>query len=136
MISRSSEETLHFGFEFAHQLSPGDVIALSGELGAGKTLLARGICRGLGYLGVVTSPSFVRIHLYPHTFSIYHVDFYLVKSEEEIAELGLEELYEGDSIVIVEWAQIYSHLMPKRSKWIEIEWHGKAENVRRITTRC
>lgn len=132
LTTNSPEETLRFGVEFGRKLSPGAVVALAGDLGAGKTVLARGICRGLGYLGEVTSPSFVRVHTYHHTIPLYHADFYLLRSEDEVVNLGLDELYGLECIVIVEWAQRFPGMLPKSCWWIEIEWHGNVETVRNI----
>ncbi|NQU05643.1 MAG: tRNA (adenosine(37)-N6)-threonylcarbamoyltransferase complex ATPase subunit type 1 TsaE [Calditrichaeota bacterium] len=135
MISHSPEETFQFGFNLASQIVSGSVIALSGELGAGKTLLARGICRGLGYKGDVTSPSYVRINTYPHTIPIYHADFYLIESDDEISELGIEELFSSESVVIIEWAQRFPHLLPKSCLWIDIEWCEGEKEMRKIEVR-
>jgi len=132
IISKSPEETYQFGVDFGRVLSAGDVVALFGELGAGKTVLAQGICRGFGYRGDVTSPSFVRIHTYPYTIPIYHADFYLLRSDEEVIDLGLDELYGSDALVIVEWAQRFPDMLPHRCHRIEIEWQGNGENVRGI----
>jgi len=132
IITNSPEETIEFGKKFANELSPGDVVALIGELGAGKTLLTKGICLGLDYLGEVTSPSFVRVHSYSHAIPIYHIDFYLLRSEEEVFDLGLDEIYGSGGIVIVEWAQRFPKMLPHYSKWIEIEWIDGAENARKI----
>ena len=130
--SGSPEETSAFGESFAQRLTSGSIVALAGELGAGKTLLARGICRGLGYAGNVTSPSFVRLHQYPNDPPLYHADFYLVESEAGIFDLGLDELYGGDGIVIVEWAQRFPRLLPDDCWWIEISWLPGNENARKI----
>ena len=132
IISNSPDETFRFGIEFASELSPGDVVGLAGELGSGKTLFTGGVCLGLGYRGNVTSPSFVRIHAYPHEPPLYHADFYLLRSEEEVVDLGLDELYGGDCIVIVEWAQRFPNLLPAICWWIEFDWVGDSETVRRV----
>jgi tRNA threonylcarbamoyladenosine biosynthesis protein TsaE len=132
MISHSPEETYQFGFNLASQLVQGDIIALCGELGAGKTLLTRGICRGLGYKGDVTSPSYVRINTYPHTIPICHADFYLIESDDEIFELGLDELINSESIIIIEWAQRFPHLLPKSCLWIDIKWCDDSQEMRKI----
>ncbi|MDP8237533.1 MAG: tRNA (adenosine(37)-N6)-threonylcarbamoyltransferase complex ATPase subunit type 1 TsaE [Candidatus Hatepunaea meridiana] len=132
IITYSPEETIEFGKKIAKGLSPGDVVALTGELGVGKTLLTKGICYGLGYLGEVTSPSYVRVHSYSYTIPIYHIDFYLLRSEEEVFDLGLDEIYGSDGIVIVEWAQRFPKLLPHYSQWIKIEWIDGTENARKI----
>jgi len=132
MISHSPEETFQFGFNLASQIVAGSVIALSGELGSGKTLLARGICRGLGYKGDVTSPTYVRIHTYPHSIPIYHADLYLSESEDEILDLGLDELFGSEGVVIIEWTQRFPHLLPKSCLWIDIEWCDGEKDMRQI----
>ena len=114
-------------------------------MGAGKTVLAKGICAGLGFRGEVISPSFVRVHRYiiegerekerkgesagwnrltdspTHRLTVFHVDFYLVDSCEDAMDLGLEELFGGDNIVIVEWAQKFPDLIPDEAVWVELE---------------
>ncbi len=150
VVTQSTEETMHWGETFARRLKTGDVVALCGELGAGKTVLAQGICRGLGYKGEVTSPSFVHLHRYEasvgQTFlsvlpdrnvcpTIHHADLYLTKSPEDAADLGLDELYGGDGIVLVEWAQRFPEMLPEGCWWIEIEWPKEGENVRLIKVR-
>jgi len=135
VISYSPEETLRFGELFARKLKPGDVVALTGELGAGKTQLAKGICRGLGYQGDVTSPSYVHIHVYSGDFSIYHVDLYLDRSSEDVLDLGLDELFTGNGIVLIEWADRYPDLLPDERWWIEITWQSEGEMVRKIEVR-
>lgn len=131
-VSQSPEDTIQFGKEFARDLSSGDVVALDGDLGAGKTVLTKGMCLGLGFSGEVTSPSFVRVHCYPHDPPLYHADFYLLRSEEEVFQLGLDEVYGEDSIVIVEWAQRFPDMLPSSCWWIKIEWPGGEENIRRL----
>ncbi len=133
IISNSPGETFQFGVDYGGRLQPGDVVALSGELGTGKTVLAQGICFGIGYRGEVTSPSFVRIHTYPHTAPIYHADLYLLRTEAEVIDLGLDELYGSEAIVIVEWAQRFPGLLPEGCHWIELEWYDDKESSRRIT---
>jgi len=103
-------------------------------MGAGKTVLTKGICRGIGYKGEVTSPSYIRIHKYNHSFPIYHVDFYLLRSEDEVMDLGLDELYLTGSIVIIEWAQRFPEMLPVNCTWIDISWQ-KGENNRLIQVR-
>ena len=131
--SRSPEETVAFGRSFARKLSIGDAVALSGELGSGKTWFAKGLCRGLGYEGNVTSPSFVYVHSYRGSVIIHHADFYLVRSREDVFSLGLDELYGSDCIVVVEWAQRFTDLLPDDCWWIEIEWQKQDQNSRLIT---
>lgn len=132
MLSESPEETLRFGRALGASLKSGDIVALCGELGAGKTLLTHGICEGIGYDGLVSSPSFLRLHQYPHDPIIYHADFYLLKSEEEIFDLGLEEIWNSRAITIVEWADLFPHCIPDQSQWIKIDWSGEGLTNRKI----
>ncbi|MDP8228700.1 MAG: tRNA (adenosine(37)-N6)-threonylcarbamoyltransferase complex ATPase subunit type 1 TsaE [Candidatus Electryoneaceae bacterium] len=133
IFTRSPADTLRIGEQFGKTLQPGTVIALRGELGTGKTLFTRGICLGLGYQGDVTSPSFVRMNLYPHDPPIYHIDFYLIRNEDELFDLGLDELYGCDNIVIIEWAQRFSRFLPDDCLWIEMDWQNGEENQRKIS---
>jgi len=130
--SQSPDETFNLGKELAKFLQPGDTVALIGELGAGKTLLTTGICRGLGYQGEVTSPSYIHIQTYPGTVTINHIDLYLDRSEEEVYDLGIDELFDDDSIVIVEWADSFPDLMPDNCWLLEIRWTDEGESVREI----
>jgi len=103
----SPEETEAFGFKLAALLRPGDVVALSGELGAGKTTLARGLLRGLGFAGDVASPTFPLVIAYepPATrLPLWHVDLYRIEDPREIAELGLDEA-RLDAALVVEWPE-------------------------------
>lgn len=103
--SQSVADTFAWGEQLAKHLRPGDVIALHGDLGAGKTTLVGGIASGLGLPGNyrVTSPTFVIINVYPTTIPIYHLDLYRLESEGELAGLGISEYLGSDSIFIIEW---------------------------------
>ncbi len=131
--SNSPEQTLDFGRVFAERLKAGDVVALVGDLGAGKTVLAQGICQGLGYAGNVTSPSFVHVHEYPNAVPIFHADLYFDQSPQAIASLGLDELMAGDGITLIEWADRFLEVLPADSWKIHIEWTDEDEFSRRIT---
>jgi len=132
IISNSPEETYQFGKSFSKQLKPGDVIALTGELGAGKTLFTRGVCRGLGYDGDVTSPSFVHLHTYKADLDIHHADLYLDKSEETVYDLGIDELINENSIVLIEWADRFAELLPPDCWWVVIRWMEEHPDKREI----
>jgi tRNA threonylcarbamoyladenosine biosynthesis protein TsaE len=105
-IITGEEATERLGEKLASFLSAGDVLALYGELGAGKTCLVRGLARGLGIEdGLVASPSFSLINEYPGKRPLFHIDCYRLHHSEEIAELGLEEYFDGPGITVVEWAE-------------------------------
>ena len=114
-ISRSAVETFSFGRELAGQLRVGDVIALTGDLGAGKTCLVKGIAAGLGITQEITSPTFTVIHEYP---PLAHVDLYRLESAYGI---GLEDYLGGQWITVIEWAEKIRALLPDRTKWIRME---------------
>ena len=103
-VTQSVAETRALGEKLARQLRPGDVVLLEGELGAGKSELARGIARGLGVTETVTSPSFTILNVYESgRYPLYHFDWYRLESEEELYELGMDEYLGGDGIALVEW---------------------------------
>jgi len=102
-----SEATEDFGARLAARLVPGDVVALFGELGTGKTTLARGIARGLGFSGEVSSPTFPIVQIYDAPgmrLPLWHVDLYRVGGSDELVELGLEEA-RFDSALVIEWPE-------------------------------
>ena len=107
--------TEQLGQQLASLLRSGDVVALYGELGAGKTCLVRGLAKGLGLEeGLVASPSFSLINEYPGPVSLFHMDCYRLHLEEEIEELGLEEYMDGPGITAIEWAERISRLPDNR----------------------
>ncbi len=109
------EATERLGQQLASSLRSGDVVALHGELGAGKTCLVRGLAKGLGLdEGLVASPSFSLINEYPGSVSLFHIDCYRLHPEEAIEELGLEEYMEGRGITAIEWAERVSFLPDNR----------------------
>ncbi|MDD4171373.1 MAG: tRNA (adenosine(37)-N6)-threonylcarbamoyltransferase complex ATPase subunit type 1 TsaE [Syntrophomonas sp.] len=120
-ITIYSEEEMHqLGHHLASVLDEDDVVYLRGELGAGKTVLARGVARGLGYEGRVTSPTFTLMNVYPSTPVIYHFDFYRLESRD-LTDLGLEDYLEQGGISLVEWPQVGKDLLPREALWVEIE---------------
>jgi len=115
VLSRSPGQTGHFGELLALHLLPGDIVAFFGELGAGKTCMIQGICRGLGVpKGVyITSPTFVLMNRYQGRLPIYHFDFYRLTCEEEIRGLGYEEFLFGAGVSLIEWADRAGGLLPE-----------------------
>jgi tRNA threonylcarbamoyladenosine biosynthesis protein TsaE len=113
--SRSPEETQRIGEALGSRLSPGDVVACIGELGAGKTCFLQGLARGLGVREPVTSPTFVFINHYEGRIPVYHVDAYRAESLAEILDLGVEELLWGDGVTVIEWAEKLLPLLPSRT---------------------
>jgi tRNA threonylcarbamoyladenosine biosynthesis protein TsaE len=119
----SEEETIALGEKLAHQLPRRAAVLLIGNLGAGKTTLAKGIAKGLGAAepDQVSSPTFTLIHEYGKRPEVYHVDLYRLDRVDEVAALGLEELFEKDSVVLVEWGERFPQIMPAERIEIRIE---------------
>ena len=140
-LSRSEAETLAIAAEFASTLRPGDVVALTGDLGAGKTVFTRGVAAALGISGEVTSPTFTLIQEYRGGIPLYHMDLYRLNSEREILDIGVEDYFYGDGICQVEWAEKLGGLLPEgairvvirhvdsRSREITIERPSGEENA-------
>jgi tRNA threonylcarbamoyladenosine biosynthesis protein TsaE len=116
-------------------LIPGDVIALAGELGAGKTTLVRGLAQGMGLSGdEVASPSFTLVNEYQGPLPLFHIDLYRLGSEQELREIGYEEyLSETEGVAVIEWADKIPHAVPDESLWITLRYHG--EEGREIVMR-
>ncbi len=133
-IASNEEATEGLGYRLASLFQAGDVIALYGELGAGKTCLVRGLAEGLGAEKVlVSSPSFSLINEYPGTLPLFHMDCYRLGLEEEIQELGLEEYFDGPGVSIIEWAERIRNLPEER---LEISISILDEFRRRIEIRA
>ncbi|QDV92435.1 tRNA threonylcarbamoyladenosine biosynthesis protein TsaE [Phycisphaerae bacterium RAS2] len=132
LCSRSVAETLAIGLAIGGAMQEGDVLALVGELGAGKTHLAKGLARGLGVADdrAVTSPTFVLINEYRGRCVVHHIDAYRLRSGAELAAVGFDELCEGGAVVLVEWADRVREVMPPGCGWLTIEATG--ESTRRL----
>lgn len=115
-------ETENFGLELALLLEAGDVIALTGDLGTGKTTLTKAIARGLGIRSNVTSPTFNIVKEYrTGRLPLYHFDVYRLGDPEELVDIGVDEYLYGDGVCVVEWADIVYDLLPEDALWISIE---------------
>lgn len=124
----SAEETYKFGQKLAQYLKAGDVICLSGNLGAGKTLLSQGIAAGLEVNDVVGSPTFTVLNVYDaHTalgqeLSIYHFDLYRLEHPSELEDVGFDHYVEADGIAIIEWPEKFREFLPQEHLWLTIEY--------------
>ena len=110
--SNSPEQTISIGVEFSKQLKNGDVIAINGEIGAGKTTFIKGVLQGLGYSGSVTSPTYTLINEYQFERSVIHIDCYREKDIERWLDIGIMEYINSDSIVIIEWSEYIKKILP------------------------
>jgi tRNA threonylcarbamoyladenosine biosynthesis protein TsaE len=116
-ISKSQTDTINLGKRLGSHLSGGDVIALTGELGSGKTWLTKGIAQGLGVdtNTVVTSPSFALVNVYEGRNYLYHMDFYRLQGSDEVIGAGLDEYIYQDGVTVIEWADRWPEILPEQS---------------------
>ena len=132
-ISHSPAETFAFGQAVAATLRAGDVLALCGELGAGKTHFVKGLAAGLGAAGEVTSPTFTLIHEYPGgRLPLFHFDFYRLESADELLRIGFDDYLDGAGVLALEWAEKFPALLPAHTRWFDFRVEGE---TRRITER-
>jgi tRNA threonylcarbamoyladenosine biosynthesis protein TsaE len=121
-ISDSPEQTVEAGAECARRVQAGDIIALTGNLGAGKTQFVKGFVAGLGSHAEVTSPTFTLIHEYADgRLPVYHFDFYRLEKPEEATRFGLDDYLYGDGVCIIEWADRFRELLPPSAQWITLD---------------
>jgi tRNA threonylcarbamoyladenosine biosynthesis protein TsaE len=135
IVTHSQEETVAFGRRLAVELRPPCWVLLQGELGSGKTTLAKGIVGGLGAAepDVVTSPSFTLIHEYGNDNRVYHVDLYRIQDDSELATLGLEDLLGQQVTTIVEWGERLGADLPVPRLLVQMEYLSDEERRIRVT---
>jgi tRNA threonylcarbamoyladenosine biosynthesis protein TsaE len=126
-VSKSEADTESFGQRLAEKLNGNAVIALDGDLGAGKTVLARGIARGLGVPGDILSPTFTLLRTYEGRLSLNHFDVYRISDEDELTEIGFEDVIYGGGVSVVEWAQKIPRLLPASKISILLQRTDKEE---------
>ncbi len=135
-VSTSVAQTERLGIRLGELLEPRDVVCLSGELGAGKTALARGVGRGWGTPLRVTSPTYVMVNEYPRPGDgriLYHVDCYRLETAAEVATVGLEDVLDADAAVIVEWPERILDLLPADRLWISLTYDTPTRRRLRIS---
>lgn len=127
---KNETETGNFGKELAENLEAGDVIALIGNLGTGKTALTSYIARGLGIKERVNSPTFTIVKEYRNgRLPLYHFDVYRVNDYDELFNIGADEYFYGKGVCVIEWADLIEEILPENTKFIYIEY-GEAEGER------
>ncbi len=127
---KNEHDTEKFGIETAAALRPGDVLALIGELGTGKTALTSYVAKGLGITRRVNSPTFTIVKEYTDgRLPLYHFDVYRVNDPDELFNIGIDEYFFGEGVCIVEWADLITEILPENTKFIYIEY-GKSEGER------
>jgi len=133
--TRSGEETTDLGRRLAKTLQAPELVLLTGDLGAGKTTLTKGLISGLGAgeEEEVLSPTFSLIHEYPGPPKVYHIDLYRLDRVPELDTLGLDDLWDGDAIVMIEWGEKFAEQLPARRTEIHFEYLD--DDRRRIEVR-
>lgn len=131
--THSTEQTEQLGAAFGANLAPGDTVAFSGDLGAGKTAFSRGVLRGLGYEGRVTSPTFAIANEYQTPGGpVVHLDLYRLPGPDSLYEIGFDEYLDGSRIVLIEWSENAGDLLPESYKTVHISY-GNDNNERIVT---
>jgi tRNA threonylcarbamoyladenosine biosynthesis protein TsaE len=127
------ETTLAVAAEFAQTLNPGDVVALCGGLGAGKTHFSKGIVSGLGCVAAVSSPTFTLVQEYHGgRLPVYHFDLYRLESPTELLGIGWDDYLDAGGVCLVEWADKFPALLPGHTQWLQ--FHVTGEQSRRVET--
>lgn len=132
LLTASAEETRDLGTGVATLLRPGDLVSLTGDLGAGKTTLAQGACRALGVREPVVSPTFTLVREYRGVHPVHHMDVYRLERIQDVIDLGFEEMLDDGGIVFVEWGDAIESLMPDDHLTIELSLPEDGD-VRRIS---
>lgn len=130
MKIKDAETMRRFGQDLAKDLQAGDVLAFSGPLGSGKTTLVQGLAQGLGFKGIVDSPTFNLIQTYEGPgLSLHHMDMYRIEQVEEAYDLGLEEYFEGEGVTVVEWPEQIEGLLPPWTQWWTLSYEGEGRRI-------
>ena len=135
--SNSAKETFELGVKMGQNARPGQVYALIGDLGVGKTVFIQGVAKGLGIDEPVNSPTFTIVQVYDSgRLPFYHFDVYRIGDVEEMDEIGYEEYFFGEGVCFVEWANLVDEIMPGETVWITIEKDlDKGFDYRKISIR-
>ena len=132
-ISHSEAQTRRLGARLAAFLNPGDVLALIGDLGTGKTRWVQGVCQGLGVIDPVISPTFTLVNEYQGRCPVYHIDLYRLANSAEIVTLGLEDYLYGPGVSLIEWADRAKNFLP--ADYLTVELYHLEETKRRVVLR-
>ena len=132
-VSHSTQETEQFGEEVAKSLRGGDVLAFTGSLGMGKTAFTRGLARGLGCRGRVTSPTFTIVNEYDGKIPLFHFDMYRLGSSDELFDIGWDDYLARGGVCAIEWSERVSDALPDDTIYVDIARGEEDENTRTIT---
>jgi tRNA threonylcarbamoyladenosine biosynthesis protein TsaE len=132
-LTHNEIETEALGETLARRLGPGDVVAYRGDLGAGKTAFTRGLARGLGCTGRVTSPTFTVVNEYEGRLPLFHFDLYRLEGEDALYDIGWEDYLDRGGVCAVEWSERAEAALPRETVWVSIRRCAESEDWRRIT---
>ena len=132
-VSHSEAETEALGRRLAAVLAPGAVVAYRGDLGAGKTAFTRGLARGLGCTGRVTSPTFTVVNEYEGRLPLFHFDLYRLEGEDALYDVGWEDYLDRGGVCAVEWSERAEAALPRETVWVSIRRCAESGDWRRIT---
>ena len=133
LVTRTPDETRNLAAAIAASLRPGDVVALTGELGAGKTCFVQGAAKALGVTERVTSPSFMLRRDYEGTYPVMHIDVYRLETLQDVVELGYEEVLDSTRVTFIEWGDAMSPLLPQEH--LELEFRLPAMDADTIASQ-
>jgi len=133
ITTHSEQETEQLGYDLAGKLQPGTVLALYGDLGAGKTAFTRGLAKGLGIRARVTSPTYTIVNEYHGAVPLIHFDMYRLSSSDELFEIGWEDYLQRGGIIAVEWSEHVEGAFPPETIRIQIEKNGETKRVITVT---
>ena len=130
ILASSEEELAAIGSTIAESLKPGDIIYLDGELGAGKTTLVRGILKGMGYKGIVPSPTYTLLELYEvGNYSVAHFDLYRLQNPRELEEIGMRDYLDGSTILLIEWPERGLGALPRPTLCIILRYANEGREI-------
>lgn len=133
LLSLSADETRLMGETIGKRLRAGDVVALTGTLGAGKTCLAQGIARGLGISErEVVSPTYTLIHELTGRLRLFHIDLYRIEDGDDLEDIGFYETFDGESVTLIEWADRFPGALPDAYLEIRLARQGESDDVREL----
>jgi tRNA threonylcarbamoyladenosine biosynthesis protein TsaE len=124
LISGSREQTLELGRLIGTVLDRGDIVALIGEMGSGKTCFTQGVAKGVGVAATVpvVSPTFTLINEYPGVIPLFHFDVYRLSGLRDLEDMGYEEYFFGDGIIVIEWAEKVRDVLPEKTVFIKLRY--------------
>lgn len=146
IVCKTEDDMVALGYSIGSVLKAGAVISLRGSLGAGKTVFAKGVARGLGITEAIVSPTFTLVQEYEGRLPMYHMDLYRINSEDDFQMIGGEDLLYSDGVCLVEWSEIINDMLPKWTLFVDIavntdqsrtvKLKGDVEYINAVDSEC